>query len=269
MRIALTIAGSDSIGGAGVQADLKTFAALGVHGVSAITAVTSQNTTGVSDSFSLPPHVVQSQIAQIAQDVTIAAVKTGMLATAGIVEGVADTVRRMQLPNLVVDPVLAASLDSTETAGRTLLEPEAVSILKRCLLPVASVVTPNAAEAGELAGMTVDSPSRAREAARRIFDLGPAAVVIKGGHMDGPQAIDLLFHGGAFTEFAAPRSSMAPVHGTGCAFASAVAAGLALGDDIPGAVQRAKNYVAGAIAHAFPIGHGAFILNHFWDRAGT
>lgn len=268
MRIALTIAGSDSIGGAGIQSDLKTFAALDVYGASVITAVTSQNTTGVSDSFSLPAHVVRSQIEQVAQDTTIGAVKTGMLATSDIVEVVADTVNRLQLHNVVVDPVFAASGYSKETTGRrTLLAPDAVSIMKDRLLPGATVVTPNVAEAGALAGMTVDTLSSAREAARRILDFGAAAVVIKGGHLKGPQAIDLLFYAGTFTEYAAPRSERGAVHGTGCTFASAIAARLALGDDIPTAVERAKEYVTGAIDGAFQIGHGALVLNHFWSRA--
>lgn len=259
MRIALTIAGSDSSGGAGIQADLKTFAALGVYGVSAVTAVTSQSTTGVSDIFTLPPQTVRSQIEQVAEDAEISAVKTGMLGTAEIVRIVAETVGRFQRPNLVIDPVMAAT-----NPGRILLAPEAVSILKMRLLPMASVVTPNLAEATVLSGVRVDSMDTAREAARRIFDLGPKAVVITGGHMDGADAIDLLFHDGVFTEFAAPRVSVGAVHGTGCAFASAIAAGLALGDDIPAAVQRAKQYITGAIERSFEVGHGARILNHFW-----
>ena len=267
MRIALTIAGSDSIGGAGIQADLKTFAALDVYGASVITAVTSQNTTGVSDSFALPAHVVRSQIEQIAQDATIGAVKTGMLATAGIVDVVADTLSRLRLQNLVVDPVMAASGHSKGAAGpRTLLAPEAVITLKTRLLPHATVVTPNAPEAAALAGITVDTLASAREAAKRIRDLGPAAVVIKGGHLKGAQAIDLLFFAGTFTEYAAPRFERGAVRGTGCTFASAIAARLALGDDVPTAIERAKAYVTGAIEAAFTVGHGALVLDHFWDR---
>jgi hydroxymethylpyrimidine/phosphomethylpyrimidine kinase len=274
VRVALTVAGSDSSGGAGIQADLKTFAALGVYGVSAVTAVTSQSTTGVSDIFALPPHTVRSQIEHVAQDMKIAAIKTGMLATAEIVRVVAETVGRFPRPNLVIDPVMAATNPGRLRQGdgeprqgeprRTLLAPEAVSILKTRLLPMASVVTPNLAEATALSGIFVDSPGTAREAAKRIFEFGPTAVVITGGHMPGGEAIDLLFHGGTFTEFAAPRHAVGALHGTGCAFASAVAAGLALGDDIPAAVQRAKHYVTGAIERSFDIGHGARILNHFW-----
>ena len=268
---ALTIAGSDSIAGAGIQADLKTFAALGVYGVSALTAVTAQNTTGVTDVFALPPQAVREQIDQIAKDVAIIAVKTGMLATADIVGVVSDWVARLERRNLVVDPVMAAGRlregfdEPGLDAGRTLLAPDAVSILRTRLLPLATVVTPNVAEAEALCGVRVDSISSAREAARRIAGFGATAVVIKGGHLSGPQAIDVLFHAEIFVELAAPRVDVGAVHGTGCTFASAVAAGLALGDDIPAAVQRAKRYITGAIEHSFAIGHGARILDHFWD----
>jgi hydroxymethylpyrimidine/phosphomethylpyrimidine kinase len=259
MRTVLTIAGSDSIAGAGIQADLKTFAALGVYGVSAVTAVTAQNTQGVADVAAMSPRVVQAQIDEVAKDVAIAAVKTGMLSTAEIIAAVCDCVERLSLPNLVVDPVMMSG-----RGARTLLAPEAVSILKMRLLPAATVVTPNIAEASVLSGIQVDSLASARQAAERIAGLGPAAVVIKGGHLSGPDSIDLLFHAGAFTELASPRASFDEVHGTGCAFASAIAAGLALGDDIPAAVERAKRYITGAIGCSFAIGHGARVLNHFW-----
>lgn len=262
MRAALTIAGSDSSAGAGVQADLKTFAALGVYGTSAVTAVTSQSTAGVDDVFALPPQMVRSQIECIARDMSLSAIKTGMLASAEIVRVVAETIAHLQRPNLVVDPVMAAS----GGGGRTLLAPEAVSLLKTLLLPLASVVTPNIAEAGTLSGMAIASLEAAREAAKRIFDLGPGAVVVKGGHLAGTAAVDLLYDGRIFTEFSAPRSARGPVHGTGCAFASAVAAGLALGDDLPAAVHRAKTYVTGAIEHSFEAGGGARLLDHFWNR---
>jgi hydroxymethylpyrimidine/phosphomethylpyrimidine kinase len=261
MRAALTIAGSDSSAGAGIQGDLKTFAALGVYGTSVITAVTSQNTSGVDGVFLMPTETVRSQIVSVIQDIPLLAVKTGMLGTAEIVLVVAETIGRVQRPNLVVDPVITAG-----SAGRrTLLAPEAVSMLKTRLLPVASVVTPNAAEAGTLSGIHVESLQTAREAAKRILDLGPGAVVVKGGHIAGNEAVDLLYDGRTFTEFSAPRSTTGLVHGTGCAFASALAAGLALGDDVPGAVQRAKTYVTGAIEHSLPLGHGARLLDHFWS----
>ncbi|HEV3215844.1 MAG TPA: bifunctional hydroxymethylpyrimidine kinase/phosphomethylpyrimidine kinase [Vicinamibacterales bacterium] len=261
MRVVLTIAGSDPIAGAGIQADLKTFAALGVYGTSALTAVTSQNTAGIGGVFALPADVVRSQLDCVVQDVRLSATKTGMLATADIIGVVCDALARLERPNLVVDPVMAA----TSPGRRTLLAPDAVSILKSRLLPLASVVTPNTSEAGALAGIPVESADAAREAARRILDLGAKAVVVKGGHLSGAESIDLLFDGRTFTEFSAPRSSRGPIHGTGCTFASALAAGLALGDDLPAAVDRAKRYVTGAIQRAVAIGRGAAVLDHFWN----
>jgi hydroxymethylpyrimidine/phosphomethylpyrimidine kinase len=261
MRVVLTIAGSDPIAGAGIQADLKTFAALGVYGTSVVTAVTSQNTAGVGGVSTMPADVVRSQLDSVIGDVRLSATKTGMLATAEIVGVVCDALARLERPNLVVDPVMAA----TNPGQRTLLAPDAVSLFKRRLLPFASVVTPNTSEASALAGIAVESAHAAREAARRILDLGPKAVVVKGGHLSGADSIDLLFDGRTFTEFSAPRSSTAPIHGTGCTFASALAAGLALGDDLPAAVDRAKRYVTGAIQHAVTIGHGAAVLDHFWN----
>jgi hydroxymethylpyrimidine/phosphomethylpyrimidine kinase len=264
MRTALTIAGSDSVAGAGVQADLKTFAALGVYGVSAITAITSQSTTGVSHVVALSPELVRSQIVQVAEDIDIQAVKTGMLASRDIVQVVADALGNLRAP-IVVDPVMAASRIHGEQ-GRTLLAREAVSVLKARLLPLAAVVTPNIDEATELSGVQVDSLGAAREAAKRILELGPRAVVVKGGHLAGEQAIDLLLFSGSFTEFPAARCPLGPVHGTGCTFASAIAARLAFGDDIPAAIERAKAYVTGAIAHSLEVGQGARLLNHFWER---
>jgi hydroxymethylpyrimidine/phosphomethylpyrimidine kinase len=261
MRTALTIAGSDSSAGAGVQADLKTFAALGVYGFSAVTAVTAQNTTGISEVCGLPPQVVCAQIEAVARDAEIAAIKTGMLMNGEIVSVVADTIGRLGRPAVVVDPVMTA----TQSGTRTLLSPEAVSTVKTRLLPMATVVTPNVAEAETLSGGRVDSLESAREAAKRIADLGPMAVVVKGGHLSGPDAVDILLYEGIFTEFRMPRARAGDVHGTGCTFASAIAAGLALGDDVPAAVGRAKRYVTGAIEHSFPIGHGARLLNHFWE----
>ena len=260
MQTVLTIAGSDSIAGAGIQADLKTFAALGVYGVSAVTAVTAQNTSGVAGIFALPSQTVQAQIEEVARDVQISAVKTGMLASVEIVEAVSEALARLQPPYIVVDPVLA----SGGAVRRTLLAPEAVSILKTRLLPLATVVTPNVAEAEALGDIRVDSIDSARKVATRIAELGAAAVVIKGGHLSGPHAVDVLFHAGTFTELEAPRVDLGPIHGTGCTFASAIAAGLALGDDIPSAVHRAKRYVTGAIQQSFVVGQGARILNHFW-----
>jgi hydroxymethylpyrimidine/phosphomethylpyrimidine kinase len=215
----------------------------------------------VADIFALSPQMVRAQIDQIAHDVEIAAVKTGMLVTGDIVRTVAESVGRFRQPNLVVDPVMAGS----GRTMRTLLAAEAVSILKTRLLPIATVVTPNVPEAEALSGIRVDSMTSGREAARRIAGMGAMAVVIKGGHLTGPEAIDLLFHAGSFLEIAAPRVELGGIHGTGCTFASAIAAGLALGDDVPAAVHRAKRYISGAIEHSFAVGRGARILDHFWQ----
>jgi hydroxymethylpyrimidine/phosphomethylpyrimidine kinase len=260
VRAALTIAGSDSSAGAGIQADLKTFAALDVYGASVVTAVTSQNTRGVSDVVLLAASQVRSQIESVVQDLQISAIKTGMLGSAEIVTAVADAIGRLDQPKLVVDPVTAPSNPST----RTLLAPDAVSILKSRLFPLALVVTPNIAETAALSGIEITSLQSAREGAKRIFDLGPRAVVVKGGHLLGSEAIDTLYDGRTFTEFSAPRWTGEPVHGTGCTFASALAAGLALGDDLTAGVQRAKAYVSGAIEHSFQIGKGSRVLDHFW-----
>jgi hydroxymethylpyrimidine/phosphomethylpyrimidine kinase len=263
MRIVLTIAGSDSIAGAGIQADLKTFAALGVYGVSVLTAITAQNTHGIAESIALSPQIVRAQIDEVARDVEISVIKTGMLASGEIVREASESVGRLRRPQLVVDPVMAAG----GTGARTLLTPEAVSMMKDSLLPLATVVTPNVAEASILSGIHVDSIRTAREAARAIAGLGSRSVVVKGGHLHGPDAIDVLFHDGQFAEFTAPRVDTGRIHGTGCTFASAVAAGLALGDDVPAAVERAKRYITGAIEHSLVIGSGARILHHFWVQS--
>jgi hydroxymethylpyrimidine/phosphomethylpyrimidine kinase len=239
MKTAMTIAGSDSGGGAGIQADLKTFAAHGVYGTSAITAT--------------------AQIEAIAGDIGADAVKTGMLANAAIVEAVAAAIDTLELPRVVVDPVMIAK------SGDRLLEEEAVAAIKAELLRRAYVVTPNVREAEVLAGMRVDAPGAAREAARRIRALGPTAVVLKGGHLDGPETVDLLFDGREFIEFRGPRIETRNDHGTGCTFAAAIAANLALGQPLREAVGHAKHYVARAIRHGLAIGRGHGPLDHFCD----
>jgi hydroxymethylpyrimidine/phosphomethylpyrimidine kinase len=247
MRAVLSIAGSDSIAGAGIQADLKTFAALGVYGTTAITAITSQNTSGIVDVFTTPPEVVRAQIKSVADDVALDAVKIGMLATAEVALAVAEAISEFPRIPVVIDPVMTAGGPS----GRTLLSSQGVQLLKAHLLPLARVVTPNVWEAKVLSGIEVRTLSDARQAAERIFELGGGAVVVKGGHLEGPVAVDVLFDGNAITEFSLPRSAYQAVHGTGCTFASALAARLAFGDDLPEAVHHAKTYVAG-------------LLNHFW-----
>jgi hydroxymethylpyrimidine/phosphomethylpyrimidine kinase len=278
MRHALTIAGSDSGGGAGIQADLKTFAAFGVYGTSAITAVTAQNTLGVTTAAALSADLVTAQIEAIAGDIRIDATKIGMLATAAIVEAVASAIEELDLPLVVLDPVMVSS------TGEALLDEDGIQALRAELLPRARVVTPNIPEAEVLSGCRIVSFGDRHRAAERIHKIGAAAVVITGGHGDGPAGpvgpagpdgsvvVDLMFDGASFTELKTPRAGTGGphgLHGTGCTFASALAAGLALGEPLETAAGRAQRYVAGAIAHGTAIGHGAYVLDHFWQtRSG-
>ena len=257
---ALTIAGSDSGGGAGIQADLKTFAAFGVYGTSAITAVTAQNTTGVVAFDVVAVELVSLQIETVAGDIDVHATKTGMLANAAVVEAVAAAIRELDLPLVVVDPVMLAK------SGDALLDEDGVRTLKAELLPCARVVTPNIPEAEALSGVSIRTLTDAREAARRIQGMGPSAVVIKGGHGTGDVVVDLLLDGDQFTELPTPRIRTSNTHGTGCTFASAIAAGLALGHPLDQATATAQSYVAGAIRHGLAIGRGHGPLDHFWRR---
>ena len=250
MRTALTIAGSDSGGGAGIQADLKTFAAHGVHGVCAVTAVTAQNTLGVSTIHVVPANVVAAQIESVVGDIGVAAVKTGMLVNRETVETVASCLRTLALPFVVVDPVMESS------SGTRLLEEDAVATLINELLPIACCVTPNREEAERLSGCPVRSEEDVRRAARRIFDLGPGAVVITGGHFDRTTVVDVLFDGEEFVTLEGPRLQASTTHGTGCTFASALAALLAQGTPLGEAVRRAKDYVHLAIQRGVDIGSG-------------
>ncbi|MGE5361160.1 MAG: bifunctional hydroxymethylpyrimidine kinase/phosphomethylpyrimidine kinase [Bacteroidales bacterium] len=258
MKTALTIAGSDSGAGAGIQADLKTFAAHGVYGTCAITAITAQNTQGVTAVLALPADIVIAQVEAVASDIGVHAVKTGMLANAAIVEAVAATIAELELPNVVVDPVMVAK------GGDRLLEDEAVAAMKSELLRRALVVTPNSPEAEVLAGMPIASIDDAREAARRIHRLGPSAVIVKGGHLPGAMAIDLLYDGREFFELAGPWVQSTNTHGTGCTFAAALAANLAHGHRLRDAASRAKQYVSRAIETGFAIGGGHGVLDHLW-----
>ena len=259
MRTALTIAGSDSSGGAGVQADLKTFAAFGVYGLSAVTVVTAQSTIGITASMPLPADLVTAQIETVAGDVAINATKIGMLATAAIVEAVVAAIEALELPLVVADPVVMSS------SGHRLLDADGVLALTSVLLPQVRVVTPNIPEAELITGRRIGSLTETRDAAKRIQDLGAAAVVITGGHAAGSgDVIDLLLDDDSFYEFRTPRIDAATAHGTGCAFASAIAALLALGSALPQAVERAQAYVAGAIARRLAIGRGDTVLDHLW-----
>ena len=254
---ALTIAGSDSGGGAGIQADLKTFAALGVYGASVITAITAQNTRTVSKILELPPALVAAQIDAVAEDLTIQAFKTGMIANAAIIEIVAAKVREHQLKNLVVDPVMVAK------SGALLLRKSAVEALRRRLVPLATVVTPNIPEAETLSGLRLTSEKAIREAAKKILDMGAQSVVIKGGHRRGP-AVDVFYDGKKFLPLTAPRIKTRHTHGTGCTFSAAITAYLAQGFDLERAVALSKRYITEAIKAAFPIGSGHSPVHHFY-----
>lgn len=254
----MTIAGSDSGGGAGIQADLKTFAALGVYGTTVLTAITAQNTQTVTEVHEVPPEIVSSQIDAVFTDIGSDGVKTGMLFSRAIIEAVVEQLGRHDVKNLVVDPVMIAK------SGARLLRSDAVNSLLTCLLPLATVVTPNVPEAEVLAKMTIETSADAEGAARRIVELGAKAVVLKGGHLDGP-AVDRLYDGKTLREFSSPRVETSSTHGTGCTFASAIAAGLAQGLSLVEAVGLAKNFVTGALRAAYPVGRGHGPLNHFFE----
>ena len=253
---ALTIAGSDSGGGAGIQADLKTFSAFGVFGMSAITAVTAQNSVGVSGVFDLPPEFVARQIDAVLTDFGADAVKLGMLSTAAIASAVAGRLRAHDVARVVLDPVMIAK------SGDALLQPDARAALVRDVLPLAWVVTPNLHEAAALAGVPVESEGDMEVAARRIHALGPRHVLVKGGHLKD-SATDILWDGRAFTRFEGERLDSSNTHGTGCTFSAAIAAGLARGRELGDAVREAKAYVTAAIRNGFAAGRGVGVLRHF------
>ena len=252
----MTVAGSDSGGGAGIQADLKTFSALGVFGASTLTAITAQNTLGVTAVHEIPTDVIAAQIDAVITDIGADAVKTGMLSSPEIVATVADGVRRHGIAKLVVDPVMVAK------SGDRLLREEAVGSMRELLLPLAAVVTPNIPEAEDLTGLTIESDADVRRAAAAIIDMGAKSVIVKGGHRAGPPT-DVYYDGEQFLEFTAERIPSSNTHGTGCTFAAAVAAGLAHGLETPAAVAQAKEYVTAAIRAAYPLGRGHGPLHHF------
>lgn len=255
----LTIAGSDSGGGAGIEADLKTFTALQVYGMAAVTAVTAQNTQGVHAVHDLPPGDVAQQIDVVVRDIGVDAAKSGMLSNGAIIASVANRIAQLGIANYVLDPVMVSE------SGHALLREDAIDVLKTRLLPLAFIVTPNAAEAESLSGKSVTNESEMREAARAIHDLGPKNVLVKGGHVEGEQAMDVLFDGSGFEVFAAPRIDTHNTHGTGCTYSAAIAANLAKGMDVRQSVKSAKEYVTGAILHGFDLGEGPGPLNHFWN----
>ncbi len=253
---ALTIAGSDSGGGAGIQADLKTFSAYRVFGLSVITAVTAQNSVGVQGVENLAPAFVARQLRSVLEDFGVDAAKCGMLSVAPIIEAVAGALAEHPIDKLVVDPVMVAK------SGDSLLQPDAVEALIRHILPLALVVTPNLPEAEVLSGITVSNREDMEEAARRIGKLGARHVLVKGGHLKG-DAVDILWNGREVTAFQVPRVESSNTHGTGCTFSAAIAAGIAKGRPLGEAVREAKAYVTKAIREGFALGRGVGQLRHF------
>jgi hydroxymethylpyrimidine/phosphomethylpyrimidine kinase len=255
---ALTIAGSDSGGGAGIQADLKTFMALGVHGMSAVTAITAQNTLGVDGVHEVPAAFVRQQIASVATDIGVDAAKTGMLSSAAIVEAVADAIGEFAIPNLVCDPVFVSK------HGDTLLAESAVEALRTRLVPLATVVAPNIPEAEGLLGRSIDKNEPDEDAARELVALGCTWALLKGGHLGSRNATDLLTDGKQMIRLEGRRVDTKHTHGTGCVLSAAIAAGLAKGLDVPDAARDAKKFVTRAIERHLEIGHGIGPVNPAW-----
>ena len=258
MKTALSIAGSDPCAGAGIQADLKTFHAHGVYGLTAITAVTVQNTQKVAGVQEMRPEIVRDQVLCLFEDIAIQAVKVGMVFNVSIIEAIAQAFEAAQPDNVVIDPVMISK------SGCSLLLPEAQKALIDTLLPWASVLTPNLMEAGAILGKDIQGVQKMKEAAREICDLGPGGVVVKGGHLDRDRATDVFFDGRDIHELPGTFTQTRNTHGTGCTFSSAIAANLALGKPLLGAVQQAKTYISGAIAHGLDIGKGHGPTHHFY-----
>jgi hydroxymethylpyrimidine/phosphomethylpyrimidine kinase len=248
--VALTIAGSDPSGGAGIQADLKTFSALKVYGMSVISALTAQNTKGITGVLDIPPTFLGAQLDTVLEDIRPGAVKTGMLYTAGNVETAAQKVRQYGLSNLIVDPVM------TSTSGSALLAEEAVDRMRRCLLPLALIVTPNTVEAGVLTGRVIRTHEDMEEAALQIHSFGPKFIYLKGGHLEGAAA-DVLFDGHEFTWLTMDRIMTNDAHGTGCVLSAAATAYVARGEPVASAVRQAKDFVTRAIGNGLRLGSGA------------
>jgi hydroxymethylpyrimidine/phosphomethylpyrimidine kinase len=256
VKIALTVAGSDSGGGAGIQADLKTFQQFGVYGTSAIVALTAQNTLGVTAVHPVPAEMVEAQLAALAEDLPPDAVKTGMLATAGLVRQIAEALRRYAWRPFVCDPVMVAS------SGDRLLSADAEAVVRTELLPLATLVTPNLDEAAILAGFPVRNVAEMERAGQRLVDLGAGAALVKGGHLEGGEMTDVLVTSSTVRRFTHPRLETRSTHGTGCTLSAAITAGLALGHDLDSSVHDALNYVYRAMAAAPGLGRGHGPLNH-------
>ncbi len=257
--IVLTIAGSDSGGGAGIQADIKAMQANGVFAMSVITAITAQNSVAVTDAMELPTSIIASQLDAVLSDFPVAGIKTGMLSSSSIIECVAQKLKSVVGVPLVVDPVMISK------SGFSLLKDEAIAALVELLLPLATMCTPNAHEAARLVGFDINDEAGARRASEIIWKMGPSHVLIKGGHLDAEaEAIDVLFDGNTTHVFRAPRVPTVHTHGTGCTYASTIAANLALGLSVVEAVESAKNYVTLAIQHGFSFGKGHGPTDHFY-----
>lgn len=261
MKTALTIAGSDSSGGAGIQADIKTMTANGVYAMSAVTALTAQNTTGVYGILESTPEFLASQLDCIFTDIFPDAVKTGMVSSTGLIEVIADKLKQYKAKNIVVDPVMVA------TSGSRLISQEAVDALKELLLPLATVLTPNIPEAEVLSGLTISGPADMEKAAQAIGEAYGCAVLCKGGH-DLNDANDLLWRNGTCKWFHGRRIDNPNTHGTGCTLSSAIASNLAKGCDLDTAVERAKAYLSGALAAMLDLGTGQGPMDHLFDLKG-
>ncbi len=257
----LTIAGSDSGGGAGIQADIKTCAALGCYAMTAITAVTAQNTVGVRAIFDLPADQVQAQITAVYEDIGVDAVKTGMLANAAIVRATAQTLKHCHASNIVVDPVMISK------SGAILLTEDAIRTMKEQLIPMAALVCPNIPEAEALTGVRVKNERDIEIVLKRLYELGPHHVLLKGGHLESPDANDFLYNGKEIRVYSTPRISTTHTHGTGCTYSAAIACFLAGDEALPSAVQLAKDYLTQAIIHGagLQVGHGTGPLHHGWN----
>ncbi len=256
MKRLLTIAGSDSSGGAGIQADLKTFHAFGCYGMSVLTAITAQNTLGVQGVQDLPPEFVVLELESVVSDIGVDAAKTGMLSNAEIIHALARKIRELHIPHLVVDPVMRAK------SGDPLLRDDAQQALIEEIIPLAEIITPNLPEAEVLSGIKIESKEDMKKAAKIIHQKGARNILVKGGHRE-QDATDILFDGNEFTEFYAEKIQTKNTHGTGCTYSAAIAANLALGKSMQDAISAAKNFITEAIRKSLNIGHGIGPLNHF------
>ena len=258
LKAALTIAGSDSSGGAGIQADIKTFQANGVFGMSAITAITVQNTKGVTAVQNINPEIVAGQIDVLFDDIEINAVKIGMLSSLEIIQAVYSSLKDKKLTKLVLDPVMISK------SGFQLIEEDAVSAMKQKLIPISGLITPNTHEASKLTGIEIKNTDDMKKAAEKLFELGCLNVLVKGGHLNGTECNDILFNGKEFSLYSSPRYLTKNTHGTGCTLSSAIAANLAKDFSMEDSIEMAKSYISGAIENSLAIGHGCGPTHHFY-----